>query len=514
MPAGSIGVLGRIFGPHEQETYRQHLRRLEEASIRDYTPASKAASLMTAMMMMQHGDKDKPVDRETFNAMRRTLEKNTAFRQMMEDPKVTAYVRKNDTKALFIAFAAAEKQRQDTLDAKYKRPEEKELVAMDAELLKTAMNGLRDSAGSAPTSGSPENERRGKLFTEMMKRMEHARSLAEQGIQLSGESTKALVDAVKAYNDGGKQHVKPGGEKRAAGFLQSMVILKNYMPAADFNRYCRHMNASRDITDPKDINYAEPSAFEPQRLNGAKPAKELMAENRRRMQDSFVVDTAAEALAIRQLSGGDPNRLIAPEALRAQKEKLSEPGSAFMKVMEDEKARADLEHLADMGEAEEVVGDLGREIERRERELQEQARKRVVRTAQGEINRSIQRLTSGTLNNRYFTEQYLANILASEQLAVGARGDEVITNGAFRARAEELRKDPAFQRLADRYINDPAYRRQMNNELQRDRSAQALAGELQAERQPAHARREPEQPVRRAEPEQPVVQPPAQQVVG
>ena len=119
---------------------------------------------------------------------------------------------------LFTAFAAAEKQRQDTLDAKYKRPEEKELVAMDAELLKTAMNGLRDSAGSAPTSGSPENESRGKLFTEMMKRMEHARSLAEQGIQLSGESTKALVDAVKAYNI----------DACASSFDELFAVLKNW----------------------------------------------------------------------------------------------------------------------------------------------------------------------------------------------------------------------------------------------------------------------------------------------
>ena len=516
MPGGVLGVLGRIFGPHDQETYQQHLRRLEDASIEDYTPASKAAALMTTMMMMQHGNKNKPMDREKYNEMRNKLEKSAIFKKMMKDPNTEKLIRKNDTEGLFLTLAGIENKRQEEMDRKYKRPVEKEVVKKDAELLKTAIDGLRDSAGNASTTGSPENERRGRLYTEMMKRMEHARTMAEQGIQLSGESTKALIDAVKAYNDGGKRGVKPGGEKQAEGFVQSMAILKHYMPVAAFNSYCRRMNTARGVERPDNLQFAEPEAFEPARLNGAKPAKELMAENRRRMQNSFTVDTAAEALAIRQLAGGNPNRLIAPDALRVQKEKLAEPGSAFMKVMEDEKARADLEHLADMGEAEEVVGDLGKQIDRRERDLQDQARRRVVRTAQGEINRSIRHLTNGSLNNRYYTEQYLANILASEQLAVGAKGDEVITNGAFRARAEELRRDPAFQRLADRYINDDAYRRQMNNELQRDRSAKALADDLQAQRQPVKARHEQEPPerqvgqepqVRQAEPEQPIIQP-------
>ena len=500
----------RIFGPQEGETYRQHLTRLKQADLADYTAASKAASLMAAMMLMQHGGKNHPVDREQFNKTRRMLEENKSFQKMMKDPRSEALVRKNDTTALIAALAQTETERRQELNKKYKRPEEPEVVAADAKLLKAAIDGLKESAGNAPAAGSPENERRGRLYAEMMKQLEHARSLTEKGLQLSGESTKALIGSVKAYNDGGTKHVLPGGEKQAEGFVQSMALLKNYMPAADFNRYCRRMNTGRGIQNPANPDYAAPEAFEPQRLAGSKTAKQLTAENQDKIRDSFTLDVAAEALAIQQLSGGDPNRLISPEALTRQKGKLKQPGTAFMKVMADDKAWEDLRHLADMGEAEEVVSDLNKGIDREkersyenarkmQQDMQEQARKTVVRSAQGEINRSITHLTNGTPNNRYFTEQYLANILASEQLAMNAKGGEKITNGAFRERAEQLRQDPAFQRLADRYINDAAYRENMNRGLLTDRSAQGLAAQYQMEKQPVQARRGPEQPVRQAQ---------------
>ena len=235
-------------------------------------------------------------------------------------------------------------------------------------------------------------------------------------------------------------------------------------------------------------------------------------ENRDKLQDSFTLDTAAEALAIQQISGGDPNKLITAEALEKQKGLLKQPGSAFMKVMQDDKARENLRQLADMGEAEEVVGDLNKgiakekerryqEARRKAQEVREQARKHVVRTAQGEINRSIRHLAGGGPLNRFFTEQYLANILASEQLAVNARGDEKITNAAFRERAEELRQDPAFRALADRFVNEPQYRQQMLDDLVRDRSANGLAEEYRKLKHPAQQRRE-QQPQEREHQEQ------------
>ena len=499
----------RIFGPQEGETYRQHLTRLQQADLRDYTAASKAASLMAAMMLMQHGGRNKPVDREQFNKTRRMLEESKAFQEMMKDPKSEELVKKNDTNALIATLAQTETARRQKLDEKYKRPEDPEVVAADAKLLKTAIDGLKESAGNAPTTGSPENERRGRLYAEMMKQLEHAQSLTEKGIQLSGESTKALIGSVKAYNDGGKQNVPAGGETKAEGFTQSMALLKHYMPVQSFDRYCKKINEAQDTLAPGHPGYVAPESFEPACMTGGMTAKRLTNENRIRMQNGFTLDVAAEALAIQQLSEGNPNKLITPSALEEQKRVLKRPGTAFMKVMMDDKARENLRRQGRLGLNQDLVEDLNKGMRKAAQEMQEQARKTVVRSAQGEINRSILHLTGGAPMNRYYTEQYLANILASEQLAMNARGGEKITNGAFRERAEELRQDPAFQRLADRYMSDPAYRENMNRGLLADRSAQSLAAQYQMEKQPVQARRDPAQPERQAQqPEQPQ---PAQQ---
>ena len=499
-----------IFGPQEGETYEQHLIRLQEAHTRDYTASSKAASLMTLMMMKQFAGKNQPINREQFNKTRHQLEKSKAFQKMMESPGTLGLIQKNETTALFTKMAELETARQQRLDAKYKRPVDKEVVAMDAEFLKTAIDGLKESAGSAPANGSPEIERRGKLYEKMMKQLDHAQSLAEKGIQLTGESTKALVSSIKAYNDGSKktvdgvkQNVRPGGERKAEGFTQSMALLKHYMPAAKFNQYCEDINKERNITSTQNVDFVAPESFEPAVLQGGKTAKELAARHQHDARTDFSVDRAAEILAIRQLSGGNPNKLITPSELEKKKAKLVEPGTAFMKVMGNEKSREKLRSLAADGNMVDTMAGLSKETAKMEKEMQEQARKTVVRTAQGEINRSIARLTNGNLNNRYFTEQFLANILASEQLAANAKGDEKINNGAFRTRAEDLRQDPAFQRLADRYINDAAYRKRMNDGLLRDRSALSLASELQAERQPIQRQREPV----RQQPMQPGFQP-------
>jgi len=487
-----------IYGFHDYETYGDYLERLQDASLNDYTPESKAAALMTTVMLMQHGNRNKVIRKDTFKAAKKALIGSPVFKKMVKDPEALEMIRNNNADGLFRKLNEMTLQRQQELDRKYKRPTDRQVVAQDAELLKKSIESLKKSAGNATATGSPELELRGFYYKEMIKQLEYAQSLTEKGIQLSGEQTKNLIRAVKAYNDGGVSRVKPGGTMQAEGFAESMTLLKTYMPAGEFNRYCKRMNTSRGVQSPGNMNYVEPEAFGPERITaGAKTAKELAARNREEIRNSFTLDTAAEALAIRQLSGGNPNKLITPAELDAQKSRLKKPGTAFMKLMSDDRAREELRHLADMGEAEEVVSDISKGVEkvedRMEKELRERSRKKVIRTAQGEINRSIRRLTGDTPLNRHFTEQYLANILASEQLAVHARGDEVITNGAFKERAEELQKDPAFQRLAQRYMENPAFRENMNRGLLADRSALSLANAYALEKQPMQARRDREQ---------------------
>ena len=448
-----------IFSPHDYETYSQYKERLEDASLEEYTPASKAAALMTTVMLMQHGNKNARIHQQSFLTAKSALTRSPVFKQMMRSPEGLKLIQRNDTDGLFKLLSEMTTKRQQELDRKYKRPNDKEVVAKDAELLKKSIESLKKKKEEATAATTPEElQRQGKLYTEMIKQLEGALSKAEKGIQLTGEQTKALITSVKAYNDGGARNVKPGGEKQAKGFEESMTLLKNYMPAADFNRYCRQMNISRGIGARSVMHpdFVAPVAFEPQRvLSGARPAKELIAENRKRMQRDFTPENAAEALALRQLSRGDPNKLISPEELKERTSKINQPGTAFMRAMEDPRSREELEHLAVMGEADEVSDMMGKEI-------QEEARWRVVAAAQGEINRSIRRLTGDTPLNRHFTTQYLANILAAEQLAVNAKGDEIITNASFRERAEEVQKDPAFQRRAEHYLNDPNFRQNMN----------------------------------------------------
>ena len=471
----------RIFGPHEGESYRNYLQRLRDSNTAEYSKSSKAASMMVTVMMMQRGRGNQPMEREVFRQMRDQLMGSLAFKMMLKLPNAKDMIDRGDTTAMFTALNQCELNRQKAFD-KYKRPREKEVVAADKALLDKAIEGLKNSEGNAAAPDSPEKQRRGELYTEMMRQLEHARSLAERGIQLSGEQTKALVGAVKAYNDGGTENVKPAGERQAEGFKECMALLRNYMPTERYNRYCRQINNSRGVMNPGNLNYVEPEAFQPQCLEpGVKTAKQLIAENRERMRQSFSTEAAAEAVALRQLAQGDPNRLIYPSEVEQQSAKLRQPGTAFMRAVEDPRARQKFQELADTGETDEIVGELNREI-------MEEARWHVVAAAQGEINRSIRRLTSGGPLNRHFTEQYLANILASEQLAVGARGDEKITNGAFKARAEELQKDPAFQRLAQRYMDNPAFRENMNRGLLADRSALSLRNALELERQPLQAR--------------------------
>ena len=110
----------RIFGPFDYETYGQHLERLSEANIDDYTPESKAAALMATVMMMRFSGANKRIDREQFRAIKRQISGSKAFKQMMKDPKAIEMVRNNNTEGLITAMADVENKRQQELDAKYK----------------------------------------------------------------------------------------------------------------------------------------------------------------------------------------------------------------------------------------------------------------------------------------------------------------------------------------------------------------------------------------------------------
>ena len=137
----------RIFSPHYgQESYNSYLDRLHSATLEDYTAESKAAALITTRMLMQRGNGRKLVDRKLFTETRDSFLASASFKKMMKDPRVIETLRQNDTDGLIYLLNETEKKRQEDLDRRYKRPEDKAVVAKDAELLKNAIEGLKGSA--------------------------------------------------------------------------------------------------------------------------------------------------------------------------------------------------------------------------------------------------------------------------------------------------------------------------------------------------------------------------------
>ena len=476
----------RIFGPHEQETYRQYLSRLKDDQS---LTRSRAAALMATSMLMQ-GKANQPMDREAFHALSRKLEKHPAIRLMMQDTKTVGLLRSGNGNGLLRLLADKETERQHSFD-RFRRPEE--FVKEDAKFLKTAADRLKQKPPLASADGKNDPEK-DKRYQEMMKRLEHAQDLADHGVQLSGEKTKELIKAVKAYNDAGDKKL-PADAGEAEGHLEAMCILSRYMPEKDFRAYCKQLNKAHGAANPRQSRYEDPEAYPADRLEGgAKTAKEWYTDSKTRLMKNFSIEGCAEAAAIRRLSQGNPHKVIRRDELEGETKRLSEPGSALSRTLKDEKAREEYVHLASMGEAE----DLGTD-------LLAAAKKHSARAAQWQVNRSIRELVSGPVNP-YVAAENLANILAARELAVRGDAGESLTNGAFQARAEQLRADPSFQRLASRYSEDPSFRRRMNRELGEDNSATMLqeayhraaapGRERRAEQQEPQLERKPEEEVR------------------
>ena len=261
----------RIFGPHEKETYRQYMERLkgDESLTR-----SRAAALMATSMMMQ-GKANQPVDREQLHTLSRRLQKLPAFQRMMQDTKTVGLLRSGNGNGLVTLLADKETERQRSFE-RYQRP--KEFVGEDARFLKTAVDSLKQRPPAE--KDSPEGKQREKHYREVLKRLEQARELSEKGVQLSGEKTKALIQAVKNYNDAGKKDL-PGGVKEAEGSMEAMCVLSRYMPEKEFRSYCKRMNKAQGAASKSNPRHADPEAYPAGRLTGeAKTAGELFAESK------------------------------------------------------------------------------------------------------------------------------------------------------------------------------------------------------------------------------------------
>ena len=469
---------GTIFGPHDGETYGHYMRRLVDEPTMN--PAKAAAMMVTAMIMQGNMNANRPVDREQLFQMENMIRQLPAFELMRKSGDMNRLMRQGDSVGLIQCMAEKENQRQQAFQ-KYVRPQE--FIGADADFLNTVTEKLKAKKPPQAPDGQagaqdPNLERQTKLYDEMMKRLEAARSKAERGVQLTGEETKNLIAAVKAYNDGGADK-RPGVERPREGYTEAMCLLGRYMPAQEFRSYCRQVNQGRNLRNPAQQGYAQPEYFASDRLTGtAMTAGERLERSREHLMKSFSATSCAEAVAIQKLSGGNPNRLIRQDELDKETLRLLSPGTAFMRAMKDDETRENMAKLAAAGGSSKLGSDLMRA-----------AREHMINSAQWQVNRSIRALTGSGPMNEYFTSLHLANVLAARELATGRDPGENITAGSFREHAEKLQEDPAFRQLAARYVHDPAFRRQMNRSLAAD-SGQALTNALRREQEPMRANRQ------------------------
>ena len=443
------------------ETYFDMIERL-----RGQRPvkAQVVAEMMAAGMLQQHAGIGAAANPQAVALMAVQLQKQPSFDTLMADERTRELAENGFATDLITLLADKETQRLRDLD-RYARPGD--WAKQDAEFLKRATAAIRKAV--------PKKEQQGRRFKEMMKRLDEARTLAEQGLPLSGEKGKQLVDAVKKYNDGGKSI--PGGKKTATASAEAMTVLNRYMPGPQFGDYCDAINRSRQADALNHPRHVEPASFGPERLAGARTGRELLAQIRTAayQRGSMTLQECAAVAAIHKLSRGNPNVLVNPGALKLQQDQMMTKGSPLRRTLEDPEAMKSYQAMASKGK----YGEMGEH-------MLADARLHSIRTAQGQVNRSIRALTSGPVN-QFFAAQHLANILAAREFAAQSPADQQITNGAFRARAEQLQEDPAFQRFAQRYATDPTYRDHTNQELIADSSATSLS--LAFQQSQAHARR-------------------------
>ena len=438
--------------PKAGESWRSYLRRLADMP----ASAPQMAGIIAATTLMRRSP-DTPVNPEMLETLASRIVRRPELRELSRDPKAIVLAKQGKGGELINELSAKrELIRQRT--ERYRRPEG--LMREDAAFLKLAISSIKDES---TRRGAAMKERESLRLQEMIKRMEHAQSLLEQGIPLSGKVTRELVGAVRRYNDGGT--AIPGGKKPAAMSKQAMCVLKRFSPQQEFENYCGEINRHRGAERASHPLHVDPAGYDRGVLTGStRTASELLRDSQRQLLRGLTVDGCAAATAIRLLSNGNPNAVIPADKLQTEMKRLKTPGSAFMKVMEDEKSRGSLSAMAAQGK----IGALSRTIVH-------QAKLHSVRAAQWQINQA----AAAVANNGKATKAQLAGVLAARELTTGSEPGTMLTNKAFRERARQIEQSDGFNALAERYEKSPSYRNYINAGLRTGSSGEKLTQEYQ-----------------------------------
>lgn len=434
------------------ETWKQYIDRLRAANT---LGASQMAGIVSATVLMGK-DPNAPANGRMLEALSQRVARQSSFRALTRDPEALRLAR-GGKGAEMIVRMGEHKKRRDEMLRKYKRDPSQ--AKADAVFFKNVKKSIHDSMAN---HSAAQRERESKRYLEMLKQLDHAQSLAEQGIAMDGKTARTLAHAVKSYNDGGGK--TPGGKVPAAAAKEALCVLKRVMPAEEFNDYCSSINEAHNAKTPAHRRYVDPGKYGEELINGgARTARELMQNAQRRMsRGGMTVDGCAAVTAIMKLSSGNPNAIISRAALETEVGKLKQPGSAFLRAMDDPASRAKYAELAANGK----VATLGKTITH-------DAKAHSVRSAQWQI----QQAKGSASKGGGVSEEKLAMILAARELATNADPSQMITNTAFRSKAEQIRSSPNFAELSNQYRTDRSFHNRINSGLQSGDGGKALQEE-------------------------------------
>ncbi len=450
--------------PEEQIPQGTYLHYVGELKKAEFTEDTVARMIACAVMMQR--DPNAPIDRRGTADLAEKIVRQPAFLRLMIDPNAKKLKEAGNGLALIEMLAVKENERKADMD-RFVRPEE---YAYEDSLFLTAVKEqLMEAEGVTP--GAPRKSKKGRLFKEMMKQIEHAEELTTKGIQISGDDTRKLIDAVKKYNDGGS--AIPGGAKKAPGGTEAMCILKRYMPVDEYLSYCSRINARLK-------HKIDPESFTERRLYGQDlSVSALKKQCRKDLENDFTLENCAALVAC--ATTAPKNGLIDADEYEKQKAKLLEDGSAFRRAMADEKVQNRIAVMMTGGrKSNDIIS-----------EINTASMDRLGKSAQWHFNRSRNALLGGRVNT-YFAGEHLSNILALHQFSLSANLCDKVTNKSFAERAEIIRNDPVFRRMADRYAGDPEYRRHINNKLREDGTGITLSEEYGRVQRSMRRSRQPE----------------------
>ncbi|MCR4725421.1 MAG: hypothetical protein K5772_08305 [Clostridia bacterium] len=439
------------------ENPKMSYRKFMKAATQDAADGSPvaAANMMSAAMMMQGSGANAEVEQAKLAEMSSNLMKQTAFKELMKDPKALELMKQGKALDMISLMADKQYEKEHRYD-EYKRSGE--FLTDDRKLLQDYM---KSTAGVA-NAGEVQLEGKGRPYREMMKQIEQAQQLMEQGIPLSGDQAKALTDAVMKYNDNGSG-IAGGRASLNKHYTQNMTLLKHFLPAKEFDTYCANIKTAHPRS-----RETRTENFVPGRLTGkVKTAGELTAQYKKDLQNSFSEDGVAAICAIRTLSKGDKYFTISDDMLKREKDKLLAHGSAFRRTVtnpEDRKILKDLTRYDDMRF-------LAKEVSSR-------SRNHAIGSAQWRLDQSSRALQSGTLN-RHNASYHLATIVLAQSIAKGSNNPaQKIDPQSFAESLDATQTNKDFQSMVDRYVSDPDYRKKINEGLRKNTTGQTVTDEL------------------------------------